>query len=393
MMFTDLHHESTTALADPQPAAEPDTAPAILPFPATDGSVTSDTPPAAPIPASAPAQLPPPGEPPSGMAFQGDFTNFVFETSQGITSRRGRSMHELGANLLERTGGWPQRVGEALFVRTPDHQVLWLDKSVRFYAWLNTLTHVEWAGGTGMITRETFFQHLKMTSTPFDAVETGPHFPPMPSVCYIHPPLPTSTGQHFEDVLASFSTATPEDRELLRAFFMTLFWGGRPGKRPVFMFTSSDNDPNGGVGVGKSTVVELASQLVGGYVDVSLGDNFSKVKTRLLSPTARGKRIVRIDNIKQRVEMADLEAMITSPIISGHEMHRGEGTRPNTLVWCLTVNAATVTRDFAQRCVIIQLQRPANNPTWFTETADFIKTNKWQIIADIGHALTKETQP
>ena len=388
MTFTEMQPQPD-AVEEPQSSWEPNTSPAppVLPPPGANGAATTETTATDPSLAS-PPQPPPPNGQASGHAASQKFTNFFIDNSDGKKERRGKPIHELRTTLLARTGGWPQRVGEMLFARTPGHEVLWLDRPVRLFAWLSTIAQVEWASGPDLIGRETFFEHLKMTCASFDAVETAPHFPSLPGVRYIHPPLPASDGTRFDELLGRFSTATQEDRELLRSFFLTLFWGGKPGKRPVFMFTSSDNDPQGGVGVGKSTVVELASQLVGGFVDVSLGDNFSKVKTRLLSPAARGKRIVRIDNIKQHLDLADLEALITSPIISGHEMFKGEGSRPNTLVWCLTVNAATVTRDFAQRCVIIQLQRPSNHPNWFNETADFIKTYKWQIVADIGHALS-----
>jgi len=33
--------------------------------------------------------------------------------------------------------------------------------------------------------------------------------------------------------------------QLIKAFLLTLFWGGRPGARPVFLFTAPDDDPQG----------------------------------------------------------------------------------------------------------------------------------------------------
>jgi hypothetical protein len=41
-------------------------------------------------------------------------------------------------------------------------------------------------------------------------------------------------------------------------FVLTLFWGGPPpGQRPAWLFTGPENDPLGGVGVGKSACVQL----------------------------------------------------------------------------------------------------------------------------------------
>src|SRR5208282_1726549 len=239
-----------------------------------------------------------------------------------------------------------------------------------------------------MVSGELFFEHLKMNSESFKAVETIPHFPVLPETCYIHPPLPDSDGSSFEELLDRFCTATPEDRELIRAFYLTLFWGGKPGTRPAWLITGPDDDPKGGVGIGKSTFIELASTLVGGFIDVTLGEDIASVKKRLLSPNARQHRMVRIDNIKAKVNWADLEALITSPVISGHKLFTGESCRPNHLIWCLTLNAASLSRDMAARCMIIQLQRPTNSPDWATETMQFIQDHKWQIITDIRHALS-----
>ncbi len=129
-------------------------------------------------------------------------------------------------------------------------------------------------------------------------------------------------------------------------------------------------------------------QLVGGMIEVSSTDDMVAIKTRLLSSGASFKRIARIDNIKDhRFDWADLEGLITSPVISGRQLYAGEGTRPNTLIWTLTLNSTSLSRDMARRCIIVRLQRPINNPNWMQETHQFISTHKWQIIADIGQVF------
>jgi hypothetical protein len=64
-------------------------------------------------------------------------------------------------------------------------------------------------------------------------------------------------------------------------------------------------------------------------------------------------------------------------------MYVGNARRPNTLVWTMTSNRATLSRDLAQRCVIIRLKRADPDPTWEGQTFDYIETHRWEIIADL----------
>lgn len=141
----------------------------------------------------------------------------------------------------------------------------------------------------------------------------------------MHPPIPEPSGR-LGLLLDFFCPATPVDRELLKAFFLTLFWGGPPGSRPAFLITGPEDDPFQGRGIGKTKVSEVAAELAGGYVDVSPNDQIADVKTRLLSDEARAKRIIRLDNVKSlKFSHADLEGLITSSGISGKMLYRGEG--------------------------------------------------------------------
>ena len=62
----------------------------------------------------------------------------------------------------------------------------------------------------------------------------------------------------------------------------------------------------------------------------------------------------------------------------------------NTLVWVLTLNGARLTKDIAERCIILKLQRPTFNPTWEAETRSFIEQHRWEIISDIGMLQSKQ---
>jgi hypothetical protein len=79
----------------------------------------------------------------------------------------------------------------------------------------------------------------------------------------------------------------------------------------------------------------------------------------------------------------DLEALITADVISGRCLYVGEGRRPNTLVWLITLNQASMSRDMAQRCIPVRLKRPRHDPSWEADTWALINNHRWEIIGDI----------
>jgi hypothetical protein len=302
--------------------------------------------------------------------------------------KRGRPIADLAQDLFHLTGGWPRRVGDALFVVTPDHKAHWLTTPARLFAWARAQANVAWAGGPDLVPAAEFFHHLQMVCQAYDTIEPFPHFPPVPGAFYLHPPLPPPGNAALAALLSRFAPDSHVDAQLLRAFVLTLFWGGPPGQRPAWLFTGPENDPLGGVGVGKSACVQLLGDLVGGCFEVLPGEDMGSVKKRLLSRGARHLRLARIDNIKQdRLDWADLDGLLTAPAISGYQLYQGEGRRPNYLVWALTVNTPSLSRDLAKRSVVVRLQRPTNSTTWLADTRAFVEANRWQIIADVGQAL------
>jgi hypothetical protein len=88
-----------------------------------------------------------------------------------------------------------------------------------------------------------------------------------------------------------------------------------------------------------------------------------------------------------------LEAMITSPIISGRQLYVGEGQRPNLLTWFITLNGVSMATDMAQRSVIIKIVRGKNAGLWWEETRQFIDQHRTEIIGDIIAALRAEAFP
>ena len=117
----------------------------------------------------------------------------------------------------------------------------------------------------------------------------------------------------------------------------------------------------------------------------------SKIKTRLLTPDAMTRRVALLDNVKSlKFSWSELEAMVTSTIIGGHRMYCGEGTRPNTLTWFITLNGASLSTDMAQRCVIIKLDKPTRSGSWSDDTRAFIDANRPAIVADVVGFLRSE---
>ena len=324
----------------------------------------------------------------------------VIDNSKERVIRVGVPLPELGRRLNELTGGWPKRVGSQLFVQTVGPSPLWLDDANGLIAWIarhlpeGGANRLQFARGADMHTPGRLLAYCQQVSEDFDAVEAFPHEPHIPRHYYLHPPLAGGDGRALQRFLDRFCPATPEDRELICGFLATLVWGGPLGQRPAFLFTAQDRDAEGGRGVGKSTLPQIAAQLVGGYLEVDKGDNFPSIKTRLLSSEGGSKRILMLDNLKTlRLSNEDIEKLITSPRISGKALYVGEGQRPNTLTVALTINGASLSKDLSQRSIPITLARPTFSANWLTDTQALIDSDRWEIISDLLRLLRQPAVP
>jgi hypothetical protein len=284
--------------------------------------------------------------------------------------------------------GWPKVVGDRPFVRDAEDRPVYLEKPASLFARIHASAGVEWYAGPGYVTKEEFFEHVRMTSESFEAIETIPHWPSMPGIYYLHPPLPAPGGK-LDGLLNFFKPASPLDRELMRAFLLTCFWGGPPDSRPCFMTTGIEKDVGQGRGIGKSTFfTKLAEKLVGRLFEVSIKDDIADIKERILSGDEPG-RVGIIDNLKTlKFSWGEFEGLVTSPRINGRALYHGNRSVPNAMVWAITVNAGSFSKDMALRTVIIKLARPTYQPTWEAELDDYLLRHRWEIIAEVGQVLT-----
>lgn len=297
------------------------------------------------------------------------------------------------SDCIYKTKGWPKRVGNQLF-SVRDYQPLYLENNHSLMAYLGYTVPrrelapkahpIDWRSGSDLVTQPQFFAAMQQYAECYQAIECHPHEPLLPSHYYVHPPVTGGDGSALFGLLRRFSPATQEDGDLILAFLLTLVSGIPYGQRPAWLITAADQDEKAGRGVGKTTLVRIASMLVGDTISYSAQETLPEFVKRLLSPEGRDKRVVLIDNIKShKFSSADLESLITCQTISGRQLYVGEGRRPNTLIWCLTINGASLSKDLAQRVVTIQLRRPSYRGNWEAETLNYVQSHRHAILGDL----------
>jgi len=292
------------------------------------------------------------------------------------------AMGDVLKQISDRTGGWPRRVDSALFVHE-GKQIVWLQSNAAAFGWLSDVAGTRWHKATGCVTKTEVFERLRQTAQQYQAVEQFPHEPPLDGHYYAWTGIEPGNGNALRKLLDKFCPETPIDRDLIQAAMMTTIWGGRGGERPAFVFTAK-----AGRGVGKTSCAESIGQLVGGLIAFSAKDSIGDMKTRLLSPDALTQRVAMLDNVKtSKFSWGEFEGLITVPTISGKRMYVGEGARPNTITWFITLNGASLSTDMAQRSVIIQLAKPKRSASWLTDIRQFIESHRPELIADLVGAL------
>jgi hypothetical protein len=129
--------------------------------------------------------------------------------------------------------------------------------------------------------------------------------------------------------------------------------------------------------------MELAGRLVG-TDSLSVppeAKDIQAVITRMFSPEGRRKRVVTLDNITGHLKSDDLTSLITSWTISGRENYVGEGTRPNSMTYCLSLNTPELDNDLSIRSVRISIRRPPSYDGWDSRLAAFLAEKRLAVVS------------
>lgn len=309
--------------------------------------------------------------------------NYVEDTdSDGKPFFIGLPASKIFKQMQKYSKGWPKAVGD---------QIYWIDRGMirrfdkanKLFSWMAEMEiTVDWkAKASNSISREVFFEYLSLKVPRYDSIETIPHHPPIKTVYYEIPPAPEANYLGaLTKLLNYFKPATPYDLIYLKAMFLTPMWGGGGGSRPAFVLLGPENDTEGGRGVGKTTITDVMAYLYGPAVDLSSDNKRDDITKRLL--TTASKRLIRVDNVKDKIGGESFESLITSKYISGHKMFTGDHLIPNYYTWIITYNMPEFSKDMSQRAIPIRLGRPRKNPMWLKEVTAFVESHRVHILHD-----------
>lgn len=326
-------------------------------------------------------------------------TNYSIVTPEdgGRPEIRPLQFLEILDDLLHITGGWPAVVMGELFTHEGE-DLKFFRKADDFFGWLwsQGLT-VHWANIDGSISQAQFFAGIKSLSQGKTDVQIYrdvmklPHEPRIEGVYYCEGKIDPQPTGYFDELLSLFAPAAPEDHTLIRAMFLTAFWGGPPGKRPMFV-VEGDDSVEGGRGSGKTTLAQTLIKLTGeAAVSCQLDQKSTdELATRLLSTEAKTARVILLDNIKDsRISSQKIEELLTAEMISGRKLYEGDGRRPNYFTWIMTVNSPSLSKDLAQRSVSIKLKHPQYSSGWEARRTELLTNYHREIVSQILWELSQ----
>ncbi len=326
--------------------------------------------------------------------------NYVLEGNKRKRVMIYKTPQKIFFDIQQALNGWPRRANSVgLFAMKETtrgkHEIWPLMTPVDLFALLHDRANVKWVNGEceapdgsvlTAVSKSEMFEWLKSNCTPnYETVSEYPHVPPRPNVCYLPIDLPPATGHRLQELLDELNPETELDRHLLLATMMTPGWGGPPGARPIFVISSDY-----GQGAGKTETAKAIGRIWGGAAPLDYEDSWQNICKRIMSSDDWLSRVYLFDNVKGKFGGAAIEAAVTSERISGHKMYVGTVQRPNDATFIITFNLQELSRDIAQRSIIIKLGRPSTKN--FVEWANsFIAEHRLQLLADI-YALLKAGQ-
>jgi hypothetical protein len=335
------------------------------------------------------------------------FRNFIPEETE--CEKRGKKVkevvkkprqhEEMIVDLHKRFLSFPRRVGKCMLF---DHdrdtgQIIDLKEPDSLMAWISRRSkhNVEWCHGDAMATQRQFYFTVVDKAHSYSSTSMIPSWPKRPDVYYAHGEIPRACPNmsRFKTLLSMFAPASDEDRCLLASMICSPLWFIPGVARPSWIIDSRD-----GQGSGKTTLVELISQLYSASpistTRNELTKNMEVVKKRCVSESGRRARIFLCDNITGDFHCDELSGMITCKDITGMAPYgHGEETRPNDLIYCITANSATVSTDIADRSLYIFVRKPAQTSSgagsWREGVQNYIDAHRLEIVADIIYMLER----
>lgn len=313
-----------------------------------------------------------------------------------------RSLSTISKQLDDLFGGWPARAGGMLFAPnvTSDPMALPTSDSVhdlatpiKLFAWIQGKLECIWHDGEVVShldgqprttpTKAEFHAHLSSTVLPhFASVELLPHEPLINNCFYMQCKLPKADGTALQEFIDHLNPETEMDRNLIVACVCTPGWGGPPGCRPAYIFTSKH-----GPGCGKTQTAKLIAQLWGGYFGLSEHTHWEQATRSMMSSDNLGRRIILCDNVKSRLDHSGLESLITDDYITGWLLYKGHQKIPNYLTVLITVNVPELSRDITDRSVIINIGAPIQNADYEDWKRYFLRERRAALLADVFAVL------
>lgn len=310
-----------------------------------------------------------------------------------------RKVRDMVEDIRTRFLGFPRLLSNTLFDMDRDTgRIRYIYRPADLTAWIAEKSNqvVDMADIGGAMSAGELLSSLQHNSIRYAGISMTPLWPDGNDMFLAHGELPPA--EHNDDLLDQFldffHAETPEDRILLKAYFMTSVYYRFHSNTPLFVI-----DTKKAQGVGKSTIPHTLAMLSGGVDDDSgaLVDipqrefadaaNNSTVTKRLLSSSGRTKRCILIDNVQGFFGSSTLSSLLTTPYISGMSPYgKGDESRRNDLITTLTANSATLSRDLISRAMFIFIKPVEDESTkyqWKSRLVSFLKASRLQLLSNI----------
>ena len=307
-----------------------------------------------------------------------------------------RKVNELVKDIHTRFLGFPRKIGDSrLFDHDRDNnEINWIDKASGLFAWIGAKSQQEylWSDRTeGCVCKSEIYEALRQQAIRYESISRVPDWPRRNDVYYAHGKIPECDSEHkfFNTLCGFFAPANDASRTLIRALFAAPVFFQRGIPRPCWVIDSED-----GAGTGKTTIVELVSQLYGcSPVKTSkqeLARDFKELIKRLVSSDGRNSRVLLVDNVVGQFDIPEFADLVTCGAVSGKAPYGyGEETRPNNLTYVITSNSATCNNDISSRSFFIFVKRPQVSDRWKERVQSFIEEYRYQIFSDLLDILNK----